>query len=113
MKGNTKEGYPTAELSALNKWLIAILVPLLLVGLATFNLPFQGQGNEYGYYLAQAEASANNAALMQTDELKREGWNQTVAWLDKAAAYQKSGGRSTAYTCGRGWHLMSWMARSV
>ena len=85
-----EEGYPTAELSALSKWLIAILVPLLLVGLATFIYLSQGQGNEYGYYLAQAEASANNAALMQTDELKREGWNQTVAWLDKAAAYQKS-----------------------
>ena len=27
---------------------------------------------------------------MQTDDLKREGWNQTIAWLDKAATYQKS-----------------------
>jgi len=85
-----EEGKPVAELSALSKWLIAILVPLLLVGLTTFIYLSQGQGNEYGYYLAQAEASANNAAQMQTDELKREGWNQTIEWLDKAAAYQKS-----------------------
>ncbi len=85
-----EEGRPLTELSALSKWLIAILVPLLLVGLTTFIYLSQGQGNEYSYFLAQAEASANNAALMQTDELKREGWNQTIEWLDKAAAYQKS-----------------------
>ncbi len=85
-----EEGKPVTELSALSKWLIAILVPLLLVGLTTFIYFSQGQGNEYSYYLAQAEASANNAALMQTDELKREVWNQTIEWLDKAAAYQKS-----------------------
>ena len=85
-----EEGKPVSELSALSKWLIAILVPLLLIGLTTFIYLSQGQGNEYGYFLAQAEASANNAALMQTDKLKREGWNQTIEWLDKAAAYQKS-----------------------
>ena len=85
-----EEGRPVAEMSALSKWLIAILAPLLLVGLTTFIYLSQGQGNEYGYFLAQAEASANNAALMQTDDLKREGWNQTIEWLDKAAAYQKS-----------------------
>ena len=85
-----EEGKPVSELSALSKWLIAILVPLLLVGLTTFIYLSQGQGNEYGYFLAQAEASANNAALMQTDDLKREGWNQTIEWLDKAAEYQKS-----------------------
>ena len=85
-----EEGRPVAEMSALSKWLIAILVPLLLVGLTTFIYLSQGQGNEYGYFLAQAEASANNAALMETDDLKREGWNQAIEWLDKAAAYQKS-----------------------
>lgn len=85
-----EEGRPVTELSALSKWLIAILVPLLLVGLSTFVYFSRGQGNEYNYYLAQAEASANNAVLMQTDDLKREAWDQTIDWLDKAAAYQKS-----------------------
>ncbi len=85
-----EEGKQVTELSALSKWLIAILVPLLLIGLTTFVYLSQGQGNEYGYFLAQAQASASNAALMQTDELKREGWNQTIEWLDKAAGYQKS-----------------------
>ena len=85
-----EEGKPVADLSAQSKWLIAVLVPLLLVGLTTFIYLSQGQGNEYSYFLAQAEASANNAVLMQTDELKREAWNQTIEWLDKAAAYQKS-----------------------
>ena len=92
-KSNEKkreEGKLVTELSALSKWLIAILVPVLLVGLTTFIYLSQGQGNEYSYFLAQAQASANNAALMQTDELKREVWNQTIEWLDKAAAYQKS-----------------------
>jgi hypothetical protein len=60
------------------------------VGLSTFIYFSRGQGNEYNYFLAQAEASANNAVLMQTDDLKREAWSQTVEWLDKAAAYQES-----------------------
>ncbi len=85
-----EEGRPVTELSALSKWLIAILVPLLLVGLSTFIYFSRGQGNEYNYFLAQAEASANNAVLMQTNDLKREAWDRTVEWLDKAAAYQKS-----------------------
>ncbi len=85
-----EEGRPVTELSALSKWLIAILVPLLLVGLSTFIYFSRGQGNEYSYFLAQAEASANNAVLMQTEDLKREAWGQTLEWLDKAAAYQKS-----------------------
>lgn len=85
-----EEGRPVSELSALSKWLIAILVPLLLIGLSTFIYFSRGQGNEYNYFLAQAEASANNAVLMQTNDLKREAWNQTIEWLDKAAAYQKS-----------------------
>ena len=37
-------GLPAAELSARSKWLIAILVPLLLVGLTTFIFLSQGQG---------------------------------------------------------------------
>jgi len=92
-----EEGNPVIELSALSKWLIAILVPLLLVGLSTFIYFSRGQGNEYSYFLAQAEASANNAVLMQTDDLKREAWDQTVEWLDKAAAYQKSDEVNTLY----------------
>lgn len=92
-----EEGRPISELSALSKWVIAILVPLLLVGLSTFVYFSRGQGNEYNYFLAQAEASANNAVLMQTDDLKREAWDQTVEWLDKAAAYQKSDAVNALY----------------
>ncbi len=92
-KGETAQsgdGEGFGELSPISKWLIAILVPIVLIGISTIIYLSQGPGNEYNYFLAQAKASASNAAMMQTDELKLEGWNQTVAWLDKAAAYQKS-----------------------
>ena len=48
----------------------------------------RGEDNEYAYYLAQAQASVNNAALMQTEELQREGWEQALIFLDQAAAYK-------------------------
>ena len=76
------------ELSPLAKALIAILVPLIIVFVAALVFFNRGEDHEYAYYLAQAQASANNAALMQTTDLQREGWEQTIVWLDQAAFYQ-------------------------
>ena len=38
--------------------------------------------------MAQAEASYNNAALMESRDLQREGWQQALLFLDKAASYE-------------------------
>lgn len=86
--GATEQIVSVKELSPLTKALIAILVPLLIVFVAAMVFFNRGEDHEYAYYLAQAQASVNNAALMQTTELQREGWEQALVWLDQAAAYQ-------------------------
>lgn len=89
----TEEGQQNSgikELSLMTKVLIAILVPLVIVFGAAMVYFNRGEDHEYAYYLAQAQASANNAALMQTSELQREVWEQTLMWLDQAATYGNS-----------------------
>lgn len=86
--GATEPIVSVKELSPLTKALIAILVPLLIVFVAAMVFFNRGEDHEYAYYLAQAQASVNNAGLMQTTELQREGWEQSLVWLDQAAAYQ-------------------------
>ena len=76
------------ELSTLHKVLIAIIVPLVVVFLAAMIFFTRGEQQEYAYYLAQAEASYNNAALMESRDLQREGWQQALLFLDKAASYE-------------------------
>ena len=80
----------TAELSILAKTLIAILVPLVLIAIASLVYFNRGESHEYNYYLAQAQASVNNAPLMQTADLQREGWEQALNWLDQAALFKNS-----------------------
>lgn len=76
------------ELSPLTKALIAILVPLIIIVVAALVFFNRGEDHEYAYYLTQAQASVSNAALMQTTELQREGWEQALNWLNQAASYQ-------------------------
>lgn len=75
------------ELSTLHKVLIAIIVPIVVVFIAAMIFFNRGEQQEYAYYLAQAEASFNNAALMESRDLQREGWEQALLFLDKAASY--------------------------
>ena len=86
--GATEQTGNSKELSPLTKALIAILVPLIIVFVTAMVFFNRGEDHEYAYYLAQAQASVNNAGLMQTKELQREGWEQAIVWLDQAAAYQ-------------------------
>lgn len=86
--GTTEQAENVKELSPLMKALIAILVPLVIVFIAAMVFFNRGEDHEYAYYLAQAQASVNNAALMQSEDLQREGWEQALVWLDQAAAYQ-------------------------
>ena len=76
------------ELSTLHKVLIAVIVPLVVVFAAAMIFFTRGEQQEYAYYLAQAEASYNNAALMESRDLQREGWQQALLFLDKAASYE-------------------------
>ena len=76
------------ELSTLHKVLVAIIVPLVVVFIAAMIFFTRGEQQEYAYYFAQAEASFNNAGLMQSSDLQREGWQQALLFLDKAASYE-------------------------
>ncbi|MFA5611985.1 MAG: hypothetical protein WDA04_03905 [Anaerolineaceae bacterium] len=88
--GESQKNGVIKELSLMTKALIAILVPLVIVFGAAMVYFNRGEDHEYAYYLAQAQASANNAALMQTSELQREGWEQTLIWLNQAAGYENT-----------------------
>jgi len=40
--------------------------------------------------MAQAQAAAENAALMSESAQQREGWNQVMQWLDQAEDYRQT-----------------------
>ncbi|HPS32653.1 MAG TPA: hypothetical protein PKW57_04055 [Anaerolineaceae bacterium] len=86
------EGAPTesAELSRGTKLLLAILVPLVLVGLLSAVYFSQGRGNQYDYLMAQAQAAADNAPAMQGAAAQRQAWNEVLSWLDQAETYRQS-----------------------
>jgi len=89
-KQSPEAGAETAELSRGTKLLIAILVPLLVVGLLSAIYFSQGRGNQYEYLMAQAQAAADNAPAMEGATAQREAWNQVLSWLDQAETYRQS-----------------------
>ena len=89
-KQSGEGGAVSAEIPRGTKLLLAIFVPLLVVGLLSAVYFSQGRGNQYEYLLAQAQAAVDNAPLMQGAEAQREAWNQALSWLDQAEAYRQS-----------------------
>lgn len=80
----------TTELSPWVKILIAVIVPLVIVALASLVYFNRGEDHQYQYLLAQAKASVANAPLMQTKELQRDAWEQALNWINQAGAYQEN-----------------------
>jgi len=89
-KQSVAGGVESAEISRGTKLLIAILVPLLVVGLLSAVYFSQGRSNQYEYLMAQAQAAANNAPAMEGAAAQREAWNQVISWLDQAETYRQS-----------------------
>ena len=89
-KQSVAGGAESAEISRGTKLLIAILVPLLVVGLLSAVYFSQGRGNQYEYLMAQAQAAADNAPAMEGAAAQREAWNQVISWLDQAETYRQS-----------------------
>jgi len=89
-KASEETSTGSAELSRGTKLLLAILVPLLVVGLFSAIYFSQGRGNQYEYLLAQAQAAANNAPAMQGAGAQREAWNEVLSWVDQAESYRQS-----------------------
>ena len=89
-KRSVEEQTESAELSRGTKLLLAVLVPLLVVGILSAIYISQGQGSQYAYLMAQAQAAAENAAAMQGAAAQREAWQQVLSWLDQAETYRQS-----------------------
>ncbi|HQM65645.1 MAG TPA: hypothetical protein PLN28_02890, partial [Anaerolineaceae bacterium] len=91
-KKTPREGVePKREsLSSGTKLLLAIVIPLLVVAIASIIYITQGKENQYQYLMAQAQAAAENAALMSDSTQQREGWNQVMNWLDQAEDYRQT-----------------------
>lgn len=78
------------SLSSGTKLLLAIVIPLLVVAIASIIYITQGKESQYQYLMAQAQAAAENAALMSDSTQQREGWNQVMNWLDQAEDYRQT-----------------------
>ncbi|MFZ3069684.1 MAG: cell envelope integrity protein TolA [Anaerolineaceae bacterium] len=79
-----------ASLSRGTKLLLAIVVPLVVVAIGSGIYISKGREDQYQYLMAQAQAAAENAALMGDAAQEREGWNQVTYWLDQAETYRQS-----------------------
>jgi len=66
---------------------IAIVVPLIVVAVATTIYFNNGRNKQHQLYLAQAKEFTAQAVQQTDPMLKRAGWTQTIFWLDKAEDY--------------------------
>lgn len=78
------------ETSLWAKILIAILVPLIVVGITSMIYFNKGEDHQYQYFLAQAQASVDNAPLMTSVESQRDSWEQALSWVNQAAQHKES-----------------------
>lgn len=69
---------------------IALAVPLIVTAVAATVYFQRGRGEQYRAYLHTAARFAEQAEAAGDEALRREDWNQTLAWLDKAAGYGHS-----------------------
>ena len=70
--------------------MIALAVPLVVVAVAATVYFQRGRGEQYQAYLQTAQQFADKAAAQEDQDLRREDWNQTLYWLDKAGGYGES-----------------------
>ncbi len=69
---------------------IAIIVPILIVALATSVYITRGKTKQYDYMLAQAQAAADNAQVLGDPASQRTGWQEVIKWADQAKTYRQS-----------------------
>lgn len=80
-------GEQPAALSPSLKLIIALLVPLLVVGLATLLFNSRGVEDQYLSLLEQARAAAVSAAQAPGQVSQQAGWEETLALLQQAAEF--------------------------
>ena len=80
------EGPPA--LSKRSLILIAVLIPLVMVGIAAGVYLSRGRNQQYTYYLNQAMAYAEAASLTSDSGSAREAWAQVLTLIDHAESYK-------------------------
>lgn len=75
-------------LSVRTSLIIAIVVPLVVVGIAVGVYLSRGQTLQYQHYLEQAELAAASAQAAADPGQARDGYAQAILFLDQAEAYR-------------------------
>ena len=83
-------GLAENQLSKTSMLAIAIIVPLLIVTLAASVYVTRGKNRQYDYLLAQAQAAAGNAQLLNGEAAQRTGWEEVIRWAEQAGEYRQS-----------------------
>ena len=78
----------TPSLSKRSLILIAVLIPLVVVGIAAGVYLSRGKSQQYTYYLNQAMAYAEAASLTSDSGSAREAWAQVLTLIDHAESYK-------------------------
>jgi len=77
-------------LSRGTRLLIAVIVPLVLVGIAAGVYLARGKTQQYAFYFEQAQASAIIAQAAQDPDIARDEWSQVQAYLDQAEDFRET-----------------------
>lgn len=68
--------------------LVAVAVPLVVVGISTVIYYQQGRTGQYEQFYSLAYQTAEQASVQTDADLQREGWKAVIGYLDKAEEYE-------------------------
>lgn len=78
------------KLSPITMLSIAIIIPIIVVAIATVFYLNTGKGGQHEVYLKTAQEFASQAINESDPTLQIHDWAQTIHWLDKAEEYGKT-----------------------
>ncbi len=82
------DGTPTLSKGTL--LIIAVLVPLILAGIAAGVYFARGRTQQYQHYFEQAQLAATTATAAEDPNQSREAWFIVMEYLDQAASYNQT-----------------------
>jgi hypothetical protein len=87
-----RDGVPTpiSGLSVMNKLLIAIIVPLVIVAFAVGIYLSKGITTQYERLMNQARGAVASAQSAKTQDQQRDNWQTAFTWLAQAETYKSS-----------------------
>jgi len=87
-----RDGVPTpiSGLSVMNKLLIAIIVPLIIVAIAVGIYLSKGISTQYERLMNQARGAVASAQSAKTLDQQRDNWQTAYTWLAQAETYKSS-----------------------